>query len=248
MIEKITKNEWFDEWFNSPYYHILYRHRDDQDAAHFLENIIRFLKLNSRHKILDLACGKGRHSIYLNKKGFDVIGVDLSEANIQKANIYANNRLTFIQKDMRNLGFKKEFDFVLNLFTSFGYFEDDQENEKVIKQVAKSLNDGGVLFLDFLNPAWVVNKLVSEETKTIDGIDFHIERREEDGYIVKDIRFQAEGKDYGYQERVKAITCEEFKHYFISAGLMLEEIFGDYDLNSFDESSSERMIFVARKS
>lgn len=247
MMDQSPKTEWFDEWFNSPYYHILYRHRDEQDAAHFLDNIIAFLNFNSRHKILDLACGKGRHSIYLNKKGYDVTGVDLSESNIRKANIYANNRLHFIQRDMRQLLFKKEFDFVLNLFTSFGYFEDDKENEKVIKQVAKALNDGGVLFLDFLNPAWVVNKLVSNEKKSIEGIDFHIERREENGYILKDISFTADGKDYAYQEKVKAISCEEFKHYFVNAGLLLEEIFGDYDLNPFDKTHSERMIFVARK-
>ncbi len=247
MTVQAPKTEWFDEWFNSPYYHILYRHRDEQDAAHFLDNIITFLNFNSRHKILDLACGKGRHSIYLNKKGYDVMGVDLSEANIQKANIYANSRLHFIQSDMRHLQFKKEFDFVLNLFTSFGYFEDDAENEKVIKQVAKSLNDGGILFLDFLNPEWVVNKLVPYETKTLEGIDFHLEKREENGYILKDISFTADGKDYAYQEKVKAISCEEFKHYFVKAGLLLEEIFGDYDLNPFDKTHSERMIFVARK-
>ncbi len=247
MSELPQKNEWFDEWFNSPYYHILYRHRDEQDAGHFLENIIRFLKINSRHKILDLACGKGRHSIYLNKKGCNVTGVDLSEANIQKASIYANDRLQFIQKDMRHLHFKKEFDFVLNLFTSFGYFDEDRENEKVIKQVAKSLKDGGALFLDFLNPEWVVNKLVPTEIKTLEGIDFHLERQEENGYIYKDISFEAGGTQYSYQEKVKAISCEEFKHYFLTAGLMLEEIFGDYDLNTFDKSSSERMIFVARK-
>ena len=72
-----AQKEWFESWFSSPYYHILYKNRDDEEAAKFIDNIINFLDPVSNAKILDAACGKGRHSIYLNEKGFDVFQVSL---------------------------------------------------------------------------------------------------------------------------------------------------------------------------
>lgn len=240
--------EWFGEWFDSPYYHILYRDRDYQEAQKFIDKVVDYFLLSPDHKVLDLACGKGRHSIYLNKKGCDVIGVDLSEQNIAYANQYANERLAFYRHDMREVFREGAFDFVLNLFTSFGYFDAHEENQAAISAIEKGLKPGGYLLLDFLNPYKVVNDLVPTATKTVDGIDFQISKHlSTDNYIVKDIAFTDEGTSYHFQERVKAIRRLEFLDFFKQAGLHLMDVFGDYQLNPYDCDVSDRMIFIVKK-
>src|SRR5690606_8758177 len=117
-----AEHEWFKDWFNSPYYHLLYNHRDENEAIFFLDNLIAKLQPKPDARILDLACGRGRHAVYLRTKGFDVTGVDLSPENIRLAATTAGERLHFYVHDMRYLLLSNYFDLVLNLFTSFGYF------------------------------------------------------------------------------------------------------------------------------
>lgn len=240
--------EWFGEWFDSPYYHILYKHRDHDEAKEFIDNLIEYFHISKDHKLLDLACGKGRHSIYLNRKGFDVVGVDLSAQNIEHARKFENDRLHFHIQDMRHEFAEDEYDYVLNMFTSFGYFDSEEENEQAIKVAARALKPGGKLLIDFLNPFKVVHNLVPCEDKVIEGIHFQITKRlSEDGYILKDINFEDEGREYHYQEKVKAIRRVEFLKYFENAGLALVDIFGDYNFNRYDAEHSERMIFIVKK-
>lgn len=245
-MAKIT--EWFGEWFDSPYYHILYKHRDHEEASEFIDNLIEYFHISKDHKLLDLACGKGRHSIYLNQKGFNVVGVDLSAQNIEHAKQFENDRLHFFIQDMRHDFAENEFDFVLNMFTSFGYFDSDEENAQAIKVAADALKPGGKLLIDFLNPYKVIHNLVPCEEKQIEGITFQITKRlSEDGYILKDIKFEDNGRQHHYQEKVKAIRRVEFLSYFKKAGLQLIEIFGDYHFNAYDPEDSHRMIFVVKK-
>jgi cyclopropane fatty-acyl-phospholipid synthase-like methyltransferase len=207
--------EWFGEWFDSPFYHILYKHRDYEEAHAFIDKLIDNLGIKADHKLMDLACGKGRHSIYLNQKGFDVIGLDLSEQNIVHANQFSNEKLHFEIHDMREAHGINEFDYVFNLFTSFGYFETKKEHEDAIKSVASSLKKKGKFILDFLNPYTVIHHLKSEEIKIIDGIEFHISKDvSDDDYIIKDIRFQHKAKDYHFTEKVKALRRVDFLDYF----------------------------------
>ncbi|MEO1050462.1 MAG: class I SAM-dependent methyltransferase [Bacteroidota bacterium] len=246
--ETIKKKEWFGEWFNSPYYHILYKHRDYNEARVFIDNLVKYFDFQKDHKIQDLACGKGRHSIYLNEKGFDVVGVDLSAKNIEHAQQFENDRLHFHIHDMREVFQEESFDFILNLFTSFGYFDSAKENEKAICSAAKGLKPGGKLLIDFLNTYTVVHNLVPCEEKLIDGIEFKITKRlSDDGFILKDIEFEDQGKQYRFQEKVKAIRKVDFLHCFEKAKLKLEGVFGDYNLNPYDEKHSDRMIFVVQK-
>ncbi|MBL6449817.1 class I SAM-dependent methyltransferase [Fulvivirga sp. 29W222] len=240
--------EWFGQWFDSPYYHILYKHRDHEEASEFIDNLVEYFHISKDHKLLDLACGKGRHSIYLNRKGFDVVGVDLSAQNIEHAKQFENNKLHFFIQDMRHDFAENEFDFVLNMFTSFGYFDSDEENAQAVQVAADALKPGGKLLIDFLNPYKVVHNLVPSEEKQIEGITFQIAKQfSEDGYILKDIRFEDNGHEYHYQEKVKAIRRVEFLSYFQRAGLQLVEIFGDYHFKAYDPEHSERMIFVVKK-
>ncbi|MGB3464749.1 MAG: class I SAM-dependent methyltransferase [Cyclobacteriaceae bacterium] len=238
--------DWFGQWFDSPYYHILYQNRDYKEASLFIDHLIDELHINESHHVMDLACGKGRHSIYLNQKGFHVTGLDLSRQNIEAAKTFENDRLSFHIHDMRDVFRVDAFDFVLNLFTSFGYFDNDADNMKSIDGMAKALKPGGSLVLDFLNPHVVIDQMVPEAIKTIGGIEFHITKSYRDGYILKDIIFEADGKQHHYQEKVRAITKDVFLNYFEKAGLDVVSSFGNYELDPYVSSQSDRMIFIAK--
>lgn len=235
--------KWYVSWFNSPYYHILYKKRDHREAAFFMNNLTRYLELKKEAKILDLACGNGRHSKYLFRKGFDVTGLDLSVRNITEAKQYARPRLKFEVHDM-TIPYPDQFDAVFNLFTSFGYFEFEIENLETILAIKKALKPGGSAVIDFLNVNLAIENMIPYEVITIDSIDFHIEKKLEDGFIVKNIRFEDKGKDFFFKERVKALTLEDFKIYFEEAGVNLQQVFGDYHLNSFNDKTSERLILI----
>ncbi len=240
-----TTKEWFGEWFNSPYYHVLYKHRDQEDARFFINKLVSFFGFGPQDHILDLACGKGRHSIYLNHLGFRVTGLDLSEQNIRAAGKFENDRLHFAVHDMRQVYQERHFDYVLNLFTSFGYFDRDADNQRAICAAAKTLKPGGKLLIDFLNPIHVLSNLIKEEEKEVEGVNFYIARHfNREGFIVKDIRFTAAGDCHYFQEKVKAIVYEQFLDYFKAAGLELLQTFGNYALEPYVEEESERMIFV----
>lgn len=239
--------EWFSTWFDSPYYHILYKDRDLVDAQHFMDNLLAYLHPKPHEKILDLACGKGRHSLYLNQKGYDVTGIDLSEQSIRYAKQFENERLHFFVHDMREVFRPECFDFVVNLFTSFGYFDNDTENVVALCATAKSLKHGGKLVIDFMNTDKVIEHLVAEEEKEVQGINFKITRGVENGFIVKTIRFRDNNEDYHFVERVRALRQEDFLEFFSMTQLRLVDTFGDYALNPYDLSASDRMIFVLKK-
>lgn len=239
--------EWFGEWFDSPYYHILYKNRDYAEARRFIDHLTNYLQPPKGARVMDLACGKGRHSIYLNEKGLDVTGLDLSAENIKAAKEHSNESLHFFEHDMRQVFAEKEFDYVFNLFTSFGYFDSQEEHLQAIQAVATALKPKGYFLLDFLNPYRVIHNLIPQETKRLDGIDFHINKGYVEGYILKDIEFRDGGKAYHFREKVKAIRHREFASWFEASGLELITCFGDYQLNAYERNSSDRMIFLTRK-
>src|ERR1039458_8673099 len=127
--------DWFATWFNTPYYHLLYGKRDTNEAAFFLDNLLNYLNLKKASRCWDLNCGKGRHAVYLHEKGYEVIGTDLSEESIKCAKQFESEDLHFYTHDMRNLLYANYFDVVFNLFTSFGYFKNNRDDEKVFQSV-----------------------------------------------------------------------------------------------------------------
>ncbi len=237
--------DWFSSWFDTPYYHILYKHRNDADAQLFMQNITTYLKLDKAAHIADLPCGKGRHSIYLNSLGYTVTGGDLSKNSILHAKKFENEKLHFEVWDMRK-SLQNKYDAVFNLFTSFGYFEDDNEDLLVLKGMKSGLKENAFLVVDFLNVVNAKNNLVAEEIKEIDGIEFHIKREIKNGFIFKQISFFADDKQHTYTEKVKFIDFNKMKSYFEMAGLTIIDTFGDYNLNTFNEQNSNRLIFVAK--
>lgn len=238
-----STKKWYASWFDTPFYHILYKDRDYAEAEAFMTTLTNYLNLPEQAKILDLACGKGRHSIFLNKLGYDVIGADLSENSIAHAKQFENDTLHFKVHNMC-LPYGETFDAVFNLFTSFGYFENESDNLSTIKAIKADLNEFGFGVIDFMNSNYVINNLVEKDTKTVDGIDFNMTRRVENGYIIKDISFTFEDEDYQFQEHVKAFTLSDFETLFEKAGVYLLDVFGDYKLNKFDAKNSERLIMI----
>ena len=233
------------DWFDSDYYHVLYKHRDYNEARNFIDNIIEYLDLKKGSKILDLACGIGRHSIYLDKIGFKVIGTDKSPNNIKKAKASKNQDISFLQMEMID-DTNHKYDVIFNLFTSFGYVNHDY-NLKTIKNIERQLKDDGTVIVDFMNTLFVKKNLVIEETKVIDDLSFKIKRKSDGKHIYKEIKFH-DKKNYFYQEKVMDLSLKDFEKYLIKYNLKIIKTFGDYNLNEFDIENSERLIMVIKKS
>ncbi|MFD2540991.1 class I SAM-dependent methyltransferase [Lacinutrix gracilariae] len=238
-----SEKEWFASWFDSPFYHILYKDRDYTEAQHFMDNLTNYLNIPEGGNILDLACGKGRHSIYLNTLGYNVTGIDLSQNSIAHAKQFENDTLHFNVHDM-STPYNAKFDAVFNLFTSFGYFDKEEDNLNTIKAIKTEINQSGFAVIDFMNSEYVIDNLVAEDVKIVDGIAFTQKRRVEDGYIIKDITFTADNKDYSFQERVRGFTLADFEALFNKAGVYLLDIFGNYKLQKFHAKQSERLIMI----
>ena len=237
---------WFDTWFNTPYYHLLYKNRNSDEAEFFLNNLLEYLKPNKNHKFLDVACGKGRHAIFINKKGYEIEGIDLSKESIDYASQFSNDKLSFKFHDMRSTYKKEEFDFLLNIFTSFGYFDESSDNFKAIQAMADNIKKGGKVILDFMNAKKVARDLVKSESKTVDNIQFTIKRSYENGFLLKDIYF-TDKQQFHFQEKVQALTLSDFMDLFEKSGLKIINLWGDYSLNDFNTIHSPRLIILAQK-
>ncbi len=247
-IKQVMKNkEWYENWFDSPYYHILYKNRNGEEAGRFIDNLLLKLNITKGSSLLDLCCGKGRHSVYLNSLGFRVTGIDLSPQNIRYCKKSENDTLTYYVHDMRRLFRTNYFHAILNLFTSFGYFEREHDNDLTIQAAAKSLRPGGYLIIDFMNAWRAANDLIPYHMKQVDGISFHIHKKIENGFIYKDITFSDSGTNYAYREEVKVLLLAHFEQYMKNAGLTIIHTFGNYDLAEFDREKSNRLIVIARK-
>lgn len=241
------QKEWFSSWFDSPYYHTLYQHRDDTEAALFIDHITQYLQLKPHAVCWDLCCGKGRHSIYLNQKGCKVIGTDLSAQSIREANRYANNTLEFYQHDMRHLFRTNYFDVVFNLFTSFGYFEKTEDDRQVFDAVQKALKPGGLFVFDYLNPNYVKTHFVQKNHQTIDGIMFCVTKTIHQNTITKEIHFTDKGNAFYFEERVKLFERSYFEDLAKRCQLSIVHAFGNYQLEAFDAQTSPRLILVFQK-
>ena len=240
-MEKTT--EWFEHWFDTKYYHILYEHHDDEEAEYFMKNLIHFLQLKKGDRILDLPCGKGRHSVFLNSQGLDVIGADLSKNSIDFAKKFENKTLRFRVHDMRNV-ISKKYKAIFNLFTSFGYFDEDKSNISILKNFKNAIDKDGHIIIDFLNISKISNNLIKKEVFKKGGIEFHIKRYIKNGFLTKIITFQADNEEHSYMEKVQCLTLEKIEKFAKESQLSVKNIFGAYDLTPFDEKTSDRLILV----
>lgn len=238
---------WFKESFGEDYL-LVYKHRSQEEADRQVSFILPLLDLKAEDHILDLCCGTGRHSVALAKNGYRVTGLDLSETLLAYARKHNDGLpVTYIQGDMRELPFPDGFfNVVLNLFTSFGYFIDNSENEKVLREISRVLQPGGRYFIDFLNRDYVRKHINPLTERQENGVTIREERMLDGDYVKKKIII-TEGSDQRvYHERVKMYTRNEMQEMIERSGLVVEQIFGDYDSSNYTVDSP-RMIFFGQK-
>ena len=151
--------EWFEDWFASDQYLNVYKHRDESDAQKLLSLISKHITLTKDELILDAACGAGRYTNLLLKKGYKVIGFDLSLPLLKKASVDSYKYMSdgiYFRADIRTIGLKKKFSLILNVFTSFGYFCTDEENFSFLRNSLKFLNPGGYFVFDYFNSNYII--------------------------------------------------------------------------------------------
>lgn len=243
---------WFRDWFDTPLYENLYAHRDEAEAEKLAEWIYKNFPPGKFTTVLDLACGRGRHSHNLAKLGYKVTGADLSPNAINKAKENSPDDVIFppefIVHDMRE-PLPLKFDLIVNLFTSFGYFGDDASNETVIRNMTDMLRPGGGLVVDFLNRHFVLNGLVEKENQSSGDYSVEIQRKVENGMVIKEMVFNhlPSGGVSTFREEVKLYGLDWFADIFAKHGLELMETAGNYDGDAFDAERSPRLLMRALK-
>ena len=240
---------WFKDWFNSAYYHQLYFKRDEAEAAAFINKLIDHLKPKPAAEMLDVACGKGRHSILLAGKGFTVTGIDLSEDSIMEAKQHEKDNLEFFVHDMR-LPFRiNYFDYAFNFFTSFGYFRTRREHDNAIRTIAQSLKPGGTFVLDYLNVHYAEDHLAHKSEKEIDDVNYYITKWFDEEHFYKKIVVEDDKMEepMEYTEKVAKFSLGDFTEMFAYQDLQIQEVFGDYLFNGYDVKNSPRMVMIAKK-
>jgi SAM-dependent methyltransferase len=234
-----TPAPWYEAWFNEDYLS-LYGHRDEADAKRQIDLILKLIKPRKGCRILDLACGDGRHSSFLNDKGFNLTGQDLSDSLLTKAK-ERNLNLKLIKRDMRVIA--ETYDLILSLFTSFGYF-DHEGNLSVLKSISEALSEQGHFWLDYLNPDGI--KPSSGEKLLDDGRRVSEHKRIEGKRVIKTINLLGGKEIKTYTESVYLYSAHEIGQFLEELGYLSIEIFGDYDGGPWGPKSP-RMIFWAAK-
>ena len=246
----MMKKAWYKDWFNSPYYHLLYQNRNDDEAQEFIERLIKYLQPKDKATMLDVACGKGRHSKVLADMGFDVTGIDLSEASIEDAMKDETEKLHFYQHDMR-LPFRiNYYDYAFNFFTSFGYFKTQREHNNAIRTIAQSIKQGGLFVIDYLNVHFESGRLEKNKTVIVENTKFHITKWQDEHHFFKQIQVSdntTNAPKHLYTERVAKFSLGDFTDMLSYQNMQVQAVFGDYNLGKYDTKKSPRMIIVAKK-
>jgi SAM-dependent methyltransferase len=244
----VKEKEWYTTWFDSPYYDLLYKERNQHEADTFIKNLIDFLKPKPNALMLDIACGKGRHALSLNKMGYRVDGFDLSAKNIKAAKKAESGTLSFSIHDMRRPFMVNYYDVIFNLFTSFGYFENERENHAVLDNIHNALKPGGIFVLDFMNMEKALHCVPADDKKEVEGIKFHVFKSiNKQGFLIKQIHVEDGPLRYDFEERIKIFTAAELRKYITDCGFEIMRSFGDYNLGEFNPASSNRLILISKK-
>jgi len=247
-----TDSEWFKPWFNTEAYHLLYRHRSEEEASALVQNLTSIDALQVPGRLLDAGCGAGRHARAFAKAGWDVTAFDLSGASIQSARENPQRPSPSYRvldlRDLHGVGeWSGQFDLVTNFFTSLGYFSADEDQTKVVAGFAQALRPGGWLLVDYLNVEHVRSHLVPEETIKKEHVDFDIHRRVANGWIEKSIRFDWKGERHHHVERVQALHLDDFIDLLSQHDLEVTYTWGNYELQPWS-NESPRCMLLAQKS
>jgi SAM-dependent methyltransferase len=245
---------WYKEWFGEEYLE-LYSHRDESEAEEHVDFVMRGLGGSAcgqegRTKpraVLDLACGTGRHTAALRRRGYRVLGVDLSLTFLARMK---KRGLPPVAGDMRRLPFMDEsFDWVLNFFTSFGYFERERENFLVLEEIVRVLVPDGRFLIDLMNPGPVLANLKPRDEQEMDGGRAVIERWYDPAAqrVNKRIVVETPGdRPRTFRESVRLYRPEEVTIGLRWAGLEVDGLYGNFQGDSY-ERDSERLILLGHK-
>lgn len=240
---------WYEHSFGNDYLTV-YKHRDCHHAGREVLQMIEWLRLPQGAKVLDLCCGMGRHSFAMADFGYEVTGLDLSEILLAEAkNRDRSNRVRWLQGDMRRIPLPcVRFDAVVNLFTSFGYFDEDKENRKVLLEIERLLLPGGKWIVDFLNPDAVVSNLVPYSERRDGSVTIKEARAVENGIVKKQIAvLEPDNEPRSYTEQVKLYKLPDFERMLSGTSLVVSQIYGDYSGSPYQAATSPRLILVGKK-
>ena len=218
--------DWFEEYFGEEYL-LLYPHRDEEDAERLVSLLSRTVGLLPGWRILDVACGTGRHAAAFRSRAAGVTGLDLSQHLLQRAQ--GSTRLPVIRSDLRRLPIRaRTMDFTVNLFTSFGYFDSDAEHAGAMREMIATVKHGGWFAIDFLNAARMPADLVPREDGDLGGDPVRIDRWLDPAgeYVFKSIT-TSDGRRF--VERVRLFSSTELERLITLAGCAIRHRFGDYD-------------------
>lgn len=242
--------EWFEEWFNTEEYQNVYRRHNDVEAEKLVNLILANISLDKSAGIIDLACGTGRHSIHFAERGYNVTAVDLSDNLLNIASKAAGCqglKINFVNGDLRKFCITSKFDLAVNLFTSFGYFETDDENFSLFSNAYELLNDGGYFVLDYFNADYLRNNLIPHSEDVLSEEKIIQERKIVGNRVIKDIIIKKNGIRKTFRESVRMYSVAEIKDRLEKRRLRIVNMFGDFDGNNFDLNSSPRIIIISCK-
>ena len=247
--KRMSEDAWYKDWFNSPFYHKLYFDRDEKEAEAFITKLVGHLHPCPASHMLDVACGKGRHSKTLASLGFIVTGIDISPDSIAFAKKFESDNLEFYVHDMR-LPFRGNyFDYAFNFFTSFGYFKTRREHDDAIRTIAKSLKPGGSFVIDYLNVHYAESHIQHNEEKQVNGTLYKILRWHDEDHFFKKIIVEDPSlkQPLVYTEKVAKFSLGDFTEMLAFQGMQVQEVFGDYQFHKYDVQKTPRLIVIATR-
>ena len=246
----MAEKSWYIDWFNSPFYHKLYFERDEEEARSFICALVDQLQPAPGSRMLDVACGRGRHSKMLASLGFNVTGFDISPDSIAyaKQSVQDDNPDFYIH-DMRLPFWGNYFDYAFNFFTSFGYFKTRREHDDAIRTIANGLNPNGIFVIDYLNVHYSEDHLVYTEEKKLNGTTYDIHRWHDETHFYKKIIINDPGLMHAieFTEKVSKFSFGDFNDMLSYHGLQVQEVYGDYKLGNYDVRTKPRLIIIAKK-
>ena len=245
--------QWYEASFGEDYL-ALYPHRNSEEARADVSAIIRLLEPPRQEPLLDLCCGAGRHLFALLEAGFsDLTGIDLSQTLLDIAQKQLDSQRTthvrLVRSDMRDIPFREEFCTILSLFTSFGYFGDTAEDQRVLTAAYSALRPGGTFLMDTLNRAWTIAHLAPRTKDVIDGNVVSMTRTiSPDGLRVeKDTRIEPiHGQPRTYRESVRMYETDDLRAMLGHAGFTDLRFYGALDGRPHD-AMSPRTIAIAHR-
>ncbi len=239
---------WYQTWFDSDEYELVYKHRSEEEAIVLVETLIATLD-QEPGRLLDMGCGRGRHAIPFAKRGYDVTGVDLSKRSIESARQRARKEgvdISFLVADMRDSLFVNRFATVVNLFTAFGFFDDEYDDQKAVGAMCKALIPGGYFVQDYLNATKVRANFVPRSESETGAVHVVQERAIVGQRVEKEITISQNGERYVFNESVRLYELEDFERMYQQAGLSLIRTMGNYDGSDWHEDCPRLILISSR--